>query len=360
MPPEPPPKVAAAVLAVRRALRGAADRLLPPEIAVFDLSIGIGTTQALGVFAELSLAEALHDGPATAEALAARVGADPDALHRFLRAAAVFGLVRMDADGTVHATRLSDVLRADHPRSQRDWCRYMASPATTAAWGGFLHAVRTGESAFQAVHGTSVWDHLAAHPDEERVFAGAMRRLTESMAPAAAAAYPWPAGATVCDVGGGVGTLLAAVLDRDPSLRGALVDAPGVLAEAEGFLAGRGLRDRVELVPGDLFGDVPVAADVYLLKDVLHDWDDARCATILGTLRAAAPTGAAVVLVESLQERNRPHPFVSLADVQMLTQCDGGRQRSVAELHALLAAARFAPGTVRETLTHALVEGVAR
>jgi len=359
MAPEPPTIVAAAVLATRRGLRRAADRLLPPELALFDLSIGVGTTHALGAFARLRIADALHDGPLTADDLAPRVGADADALHRLLRAAATVGIVTMDASGTVRLTRLGDTLRADHPRSQRDWCLYISSPATTEAWAGLSDAIRTGESSFQAVHGCSVWDHFAQHPDEERVFAQAMRRLTAGSAPALAAAYPWPAGATICDVAGGVGTLLAAVLATDPSLRGVVVEAPGVLTEAGDYIASRGLRGRVDLVAGNMFERIDTAADVYLLKDVLHDWDDERCEAILRVVRAAAPDGARVVLIETPQEPNAPHPFASLVDLQMLTQCDGGRQRSIAELRALLLRCDFTPGTVNETLSHALVEGVA-
>lgn len=361
MVPEPPPFVANAVLATRRALRRGADRLLPADLALFEQTTGIGATHLLGTFAELRLAEALHDTPgATAVELAPRVGADADALHRLLRAAATGGIVRMDpASGGCRLTRLGETLRADHPRSQRDWCLYMASGATARAWGALTHAVRSGESAFVHVHGRSVWEHFVDHPEEERTFAGAMRRLTENGAPAIAVAYPWPGGGTVCDVGGGVGTLLAAVLDHDSSLRGVLVDAPGVLAQADDFLAARGLRGRVELVPGDIFAGLAARADVYLLKDVLHDWDDERSVAILRVVRATARDGARVVLLETPQERNRPHPFASIEDLQMLTQCDGGRQRSIAELHALLAAAGFTPGPVRETLSHALVEGVA-
>src|SRR3954451_1211674 len=155
-----------------------------------------------------------------------------------------------------------------------------------------------------------------------------MRSLTEADAPSIVHGYPWPAEGVVCDVAGGVGTLLAAVLDAQPGLRGVLVDAPGVLAEADGHLRSRGVRDRVELVEGDMFERVDARADLYLLKDVLHDWDDERCARILATVRATMAPGSKVVLVEPLQDPTEPHPAASLADVQMLTQCDGGRQRS--------------------------------
>jgi hypothetical protein len=163
----------------------------------------------------------------------------------------------------------------------------------------------------------------------------------------------------VCDVAGGVGTLLAAVLAARPGLRGVLVDAPGVLAEAEGWLARRGLRERVELVPGDIFGAWSAQADVYLLKDVLHDWGDEQSARILAGVRVTAAPGARIVLAEDLQPRERPDPIASLQDLQMLTQCDGGRQRSADEHAALLRAAGFAPGAVRHTAGPSLVEGFA-
>ena len=163
----------------------------------------------------------------------------------------------------------------------------------------------------------------------------------------------------MCDVAGGVGTLLAAILRDRPALRGVLVDAPGVLAEAEGFLAGEGLADRVDRSPGDMFERIDAVADLYVLKDVLHDWDDERSLRILRTVRAAMPTGARVVLVETLQDPDRPDPIASLVDVHMLTQCDGGRQRSVAELHALLREAGLRPGAVHRTAGPGLVEGVA-
>jgi hypothetical protein len=205
----------------------------------------------------------------------------------------------------------------------------------------------------------SVWTWLAEHPDEERAFAGGMRRITEELAPAIVAGYDWPQGAVVCDVAGGVGTLLAAVLRARPDLRGVLVDAPGVLAEADAWLSEIGLRDRVELRDGNIFERVDAQADVYLLKDVLHDWGDPACAQILSTVRATMPSGARLVLVEDLQERNVPHPTASLADIQMLTQCDDGRQRSADELKQLLEEAGLRAGKVTLTGGPALVEGVA-
>jgi DNA-binding transcriptional ArsR family regulator len=360
MPDRPPPRAAVTgVMAARRALLALADRLLPAHFALFDKTIGLGRTHVLGTLAELRVADVLAERPQTAEELAARLDVHADTLHRVLRAAAVEGLVKIDRRGRFKLARLGEPLRSDSPHSLNDWARYLASPATAQAWADLTESVRTGESAFPRVHGMSVWQWLAEHPDEERAFAGGMRRITEELAPAIVAGYDWPAGGVVCDVAGGVGTLLAAILRDRPDLRGVLVDGPGVLTEADTWLSSIGLRDRVELREGNIFEKVEAEAHVYLLKDVLHDWGDPACAQILATVRATMPAGSRLILVEDLQERNKPSATASLTDLQMLTQCDDGRQRSADELKRLLEGAGLRPGAVNLTSGPALVEGLA-
>jgi hypothetical protein len=355
----PPRRVAGAALALRTRLRRTADAILPSEVTTWELSASFFTTRLLGAMAHHGIADDLDAGPATAQELAARKALDADALHRVLRALAVSGVVRMDRGGRFRLTRVGRRLRRDDPRSMRDWVLYLNRDATQAAWAGVIDSVRTGEPAFPAVHGTSVWQHFAENPEEEKEFAGAMRTLTEMIAEPVVQGFPWPQSGTVCDVAGGVGTLLTRVLLARPDLRGILVDAPGVLREAASHLERHGIRDRVELSEGDIFTGVEARADVYVLKDVLHDWDDERCRTILGVVRAAMPSGSRVVLVETLQEPDEPDPVASLVDVHMLAQCDGGRQRSARELQGLLRAAGLEPGVVRPTVGPALVEGVA-
>src|SRR4051812_15573826 len=360
MPRVPPPPAVDAALFLRRVLLRAADSLLPPWAAVWDRTMGIGRTQIIGVIAELGVPDLL-DSPLSAADLAARLHVDADALHRVLRAAAVDGLLRVDRRGRFRLTRFGRTLRSDSPATLRPWARYMALRSTREAWAGLEESVRTGRSAFERVHGVSVWDWFAAHPEEERLFAAAMRSITEFDAPALAASSLVPDAGTVCDVAGGAGTLLAEVLASRPGLRGVLVEARGVLAEAEGVLSARGVRERVELVEGDLFGSLPaVGADLWLLKNILHDWDDATSLKILGGVRRAMPAGARVVVIEQIQERNTPHPFASLSDIQMLTQCVDGRERSREELRELLSSAGFTPGRVERAGVSALVEGVAR
>ena len=204
-----------------------------------------------------------------------------------------------------------------------------------------------------------MWDWFAAHPEEEQLFAAAMRSITELDGPVLAASSLWPDTGVVCDVAGGAGTLLAEVLVSRPGLRGVLVEAPGVLREASKHLSERGVLDRVELVEGDLFGSIEAKADVYAMKNILHDWDDPTCARMLASVRATMPPRSRLLVIEQLQEPNEPHPFASLSDLQMLTQCVDGRERSRAELQRLMAGAGLKPGRVERSGVSALVEGVA-
>ena len=359
MPAAPPPLLIDAVFVLRTALLRTADRLLPAPVILWNAALGIESTHVLGTFAELGVADALDGRRRTAAELAPELGADPDMLHRMMRAAAVHGIVRLDRRGRFRLTRLGRALRSDATLSARSFARFMALPSMVSAWTGLTDGVRDGRSAFRRVHGDSIWDWFAAHPEEGELFGAAMRSFTQLDAPAIAAADLWPDEGTVCDIGGGIGTLLAALLADRPSLRGVLVDSPTMIAQAEVNLTRHGLRDRVELVAGDLFGELSAEANVYVLKNVLHDWDDETCARILRTARARMRDGARLVVIEQLQERNRPHPLASSGDILMFIQCDEGRERSRAELHQLLRAAGLRPGRVERASASALLEATA-
>ena len=346
-----PAPVARAALGLRRGLQAAADRVVPASVVVLDRTVQDAQAAVLAEVARLGVADALADGPRSAVELAEPLGVDADLLHRALRLLALGDVFRLRSDGRFALTRLSRALRSDTADSVLPFVRYWGAPSTRAAWAELPEVLRTGGSGFAAAHGATVWEHFAAHPDEGAVFAAAMRRATEVDAPDILAAYAWPASGRVCDLAGGTGTLLAAILTAHPDLAGVLVDAPAVLAEAEPRLRAAGLADRVERVPGDLFTGVPVEADLHLLKHVLHDWDDAAAARILeATWRSMRP-GSTLLVMELLQERDRPVYPASISDVQMAVVCEGGRERSADELRALLVAAGFVPGALRRTGT---------
>jgi hypothetical protein len=356
--PSPPRRAATFGLWLHGALLRAAHAFLPAAPAVWRRTAGFMSTRTLGALAEHGVFDALDGRRATATTLAGELGLHADTLHRLLRGAAVDGFVRVDRRGRFRLTRLGRALRTDAPGSMRPWLLYLNREATQAAWARVGASLVDGEPSFPAVHGQSVWGHFADHPEEEREFAAAMRNLTAMILPFVAASYPWPERGTVCDVAGGVGTLLASVLEARPDLQGVLVDGPGPLAEAPAFLRAAGVDARVELVQGDIFAGFEARTDVYLLKDVLHDWDDERSVAILRTVRDAAPAGARVVLVEMLLDRDGLDPIVAFEDLHMLTQCDGGRQRSGAELQGLLREAGLTPQAIRRTAGPALVDAI--
>lgn len=357
--PSTPIPVVLATLALRRRLKQFADRLVPPEIAMLDLGEGVGAVQIGAAIAELGIADVLARGPMTAPQIAARIDCDEETTHRLLRGAVGCGLCTMDRrTGAVKLTRTGAVLRSDHPASMRAWMRYKGMGSTVNAWGGLADSVRSGQSAFALVHGMSVWEWFDAHPEEQQIFASTMRQATEISARAIARAYPWPDGAVVCDVAGGIGTLLSAIVSESRAdRRGVLVDSAGMIAQAKRFLADRGVADRIDCVESDIFRAINATADVYVLKDVLHDWDDDRCGKILAAVSATMPRGSRLVVAEYLQERNRPNPYSPLLDLHTLTQRDGGRLRSEAEFSTLFTNAGLRPtGRRFSVVPHDIVE----
>jgi hypothetical protein len=357
--PDPPPGwLIRLALKARTALHRLADRLVPPEVAVFDRSTGVAETIVLGAIARLGIADHLAAGPMTAEALAKATGCHADALHRTLRAMAAQGMFVLLPDGRFANTATSEVLQQGRLARSRAWVQYISSPATLAAWADFDAVLRTGEAAFPRVFGQSVWTYYAAHPDEERQFADAMMGLTVREAPIIARLYPFTEIRRLCDVGGGRGTLLSEVLIRHPHLQGVLCDAPGVLDSARALLTARGLTDRVELVAGSFFEQVPAGCDAYLLKNVLHDWDDATCQRILQTVRRSMTADSRLLIVELLVERNQAEGLGPLSDLQMMVVCDNGRERSQADFEQLLQASGFRLQRIFAGPTIAVLEGL--
>jgi hypothetical protein len=338
------------VLGLRRLLQRAADALVPPQLALFDRIVGLGATQLIRAAARLRLPDLLEEGPRTAAELAAMAattamtattattataGVDPDALHRTLRGLVAIGLFTLGEDGRFRNNRLSRTLRSGTPGSLRNYALYFGSKSNVEAWADFDRTLESGGNAFERVHGATVWDWFDAHPEERATFAGAMGELTELYASAVATAYPFASVRRLCDVGGGRGTLLAEILLRHPHLSGVLLDGPGVLDTARIYLAAHRVLGRVELVAGSFFEGVPAGSDAYLLKNVLHDWDDARCRVILRNCRQAMVPGARLLVIETVVEVDSVRDLGPLSDLQMMVVCAGGRERSRAEFDRL-------------------------
>jgi hypothetical protein len=358
--PGPVPSLAIrAILGVRRGLQRLTDRLIPAELAIFEAALGITRTQLLGAAARHRIADHLAGGPRTAAELAALTGLDEGALHRALRGLSSLGVFRLGPDGRFENNRLSGALRSGLLTRTREWVQYFGSASNCAAWCDLEGTLRTGGNAFERVHGMSVWAWFDAHPDERETFAQAMMGMTVQDAPVVATVYPFGEVKRLCDVGGGRGTLLSEVLIRHPHLRGVLYDAPGVIESARELLRRRGVEARVEAVAGSFFESVPAGCDAYMMKNILHDWDDARCGTILAHCRRAMEPGGRLILAEMLVERNDTSSVGPQADLQMMIVCSDGRERSREDFARLLGAAGFKLGRVFPYPTTSVIEGIA-
>jgi O-methyltransferase domain len=362
LPPFPVPTSAMrAALALRRGVLELADRMFPAEASLWDFVAGMQRTKLAGALVTSGLADALGAGARDAREVAVELGLSEEVTLRVLGAAAASRLVHLDRSGQARLARLGGPLRSDHPRSIASWVAYQAAPANAAAHAQLEQQLRWGAepSGHRRAFGNSIWEYFGEHPDEGARFGNAMRQLTAIDLAALARAYPWPREGVICDVAGGIGTLLAAILKRRPGARGILLDAPEVLIEAEGFLQSRGVADRVVRRAGDLFGELDARADVYVLKWILHDWSDDACREILHRVRATMSPGSRIVAIDQHLERNRPSQLSSMVDLMMLVECEGGRERSPGEVLGLMRDAGLIPGRVRHAGLHMVVEGVA-
>jgi hypothetical protein len=299
---------------------------------------GYQVAQALHVAAALGISDLLADRPRTVADLAEAVGADPDALGRLLHALGTVGVYARDSDSAYRNTDLGAALRTDAPGSVAGWARLIGRPYLWQAWSGLLHSVQTGQNAFAAVHGTSIWRYRTEHPDEQNIFDQAMTARSTAVADAVAAVYDFARCTTVVDVGGGRGALLAAILAAHPHLHGVLFDQPDVVDAPDELLVRAGVDTRCRRIGGDFFTAVPDGGDAYLLKAVIHDWPDAESTAILRTVRRALPEHGVLLLVEQLLDDGPDPARVAFSDLNMLV-APGGRERTLDQYRVLLAAA---------------------
>lgn len=297
---------------------------------------GYQVTQLLCAAGTLGIADLLADGSAAVEELADATGVHADALYRALRALASLGVFTEVTPRRFALTPLAGLLRTDHPHSMRALVIFQGEQAY-GAWGDLLHSLRTGVPAFDHVYQMSHFAYLANHADASAVFDRAMSEGTNQSVSAVLHAYSFPSTGVVVDVGGGSGTLVAAVLRAYPGLRGVLFDRPDVVVGAAPTLEEAGVIQRCVRVGGDFFVSPLPAGDIYTLRQVIHDWDDERSIAILSHCsQAMRPDGRVLVIEALIPPGNAPSP-VKLLDLQMLVMT-GGRQRTAEEYRQLYAA----------------------
>ncbi|MET8536477.1 methyltransferase [Streptomyces sp. NPDC005065] len=307
-----------------------------------EMLYGALLSRALCTAAIMGVPDALADGPRSADELAAELDAVPDALGQLLRTLSAFEVFERLPDGAYALTPLGATLRTDAPGTARPTA-LLVDGVMGASWAALRTTLRTGRPGFEDVHGMSLFDYLDQHPAVRETFdhsqAADLQLSLEHIRSAVG-----PAGGTIVDVGGGDGTLLAYLLTNSPDARGVLMDTQATTVRAKGVLAAAGLEERAQVVAGDFFEVVPDDGDLYLLREILHDWDDSQCVGILGACRKAMKPDTRLVIIERIAADDDnaagTSRMTALMDLYMLSVLRG-QERSLGDFDRLLSASGF-------------------
>jgi hypothetical protein len=320
---------------------------------------GYWVSQAIYAAAKFGIADLLKGGPQTVGELARATSTDPDALYRLLRALASVGIFAEGASRRFSLTPLAEPLRSDAAGSKHALA-LMSGDEQFRAWAEVDYSIRTGKPAFDKIFGKPAFDYLGEHPDKARTFDAAMVGIHGRESGAVLEAYDFSGVGVVADVGGGNGSQLAEILGKHPRMRGILFDLPHVIERARERMRAAGLLDRCELVPGSFFDAVPEGADAYVLRHIIHDWDEERCLSILRNCRRAMPAAGRLLVIESVIPPGNGPFHGKFLDLHMLL-VPGGKERTEAEYRALFDAASFELARVVPTGTEvSIVEGKKR
>jgi SAM-dependent methyltransferase len=334
--------------------------MIPPRYQVSRMISSVWIPQTVCAAAQLGVADAMGSGAQSADDLAPELGVHPRALYRLLRAMTALELTSQGADGRFSLTATGACLRDDAPDSVRAWALLWGSEMMWRPWGRLADCVRTGEMAPKLLDGfDSTFDYMEKHPEEQAIFNRSMLELTRGIAAVLPGAYDFGGVKSVVDVGGGFGALLPPLLKAFPALRATVYDLPGCADGARALFAAEGLSGRCEFQAGDFFESVPAGADVYLLKSVIHDWDDAKSRRILESVRRALHPGARLLLLEwPLPERvTAADSNMVSVDLNMLVMV-GGMERTEREYRELLSSAGLRTARVLPTPAMAIFEAV--
>ncbi len=307
---------------------------------MLGLLTGYWVSQLIFVAARLGIADALGRGAMAPAAIAKKVGAHPPYVRRLLRALASVDIFAETPDGKFRMTPLAETLKRNEPGSLRPFALMVVDNYNWAAWGALEHGIRTGELPFDHVHKMPAFAYLQQHPEKEREFSASMASISGPENAAVAQAYPFSKFSTMVDVGGAHGHLVSEILTQHRNLRGVLYDQPAVVSAAthSGFITNPVIRGRCATVGGDFFREVPAGADLYVLKYIIHDWDDEKAIRILRNCREGMKRDGRVLVVEHVIPPGNGADWGKLLDINMMV-VPGGQERTKLEFQKVMAKA---------------------
>jgi hypothetical protein len=313
---------------------------LPLPAQILQIITNFWTCRAVYVLAKLGIPDLLQSGPKTAGDLAESTGMHAPSLYRLLRALASTGILASQPEGRFALTPVSELLVTDAPGSMRWFVVSELGQEHYPAWGNFMHSIKTGEIAFDNHFGVDIWQYFQQHPEDAAVFNDSMSGMTAIVNEQITSRYDFSGFSKIVDVGGGHGGLITSILNANPKAFGVLFDAEQVIAGARAKIEAAGLADRCAAIPGDFFKAVPAGGDAYIMKWIIHDWDDDRAIRILRNIRTQMPQHGRVIIVECVVPEGDEPDFSKFFDLNMMVMT-GGKERTAREFDQLLAAAGF-------------------
>ncbi len=325
----PPAFVVNLAQSVQTGIINFANHLSPPFVQMLMLAGGAWGTQMVYTAAKLGIADLLKDGPKSADDIARETKSNPDAIYRLLRALAGEGIFKETPGRMFKLTPVAETLKTNHPMSVRPFVLLAGSPVWREPWGNILHSIKTGEPAFEPVFKKGFFDYLNEHEEEWGIFNDWMTRVSNMNCPVIAASYPFSKFQRVVDIGGGQGSLLAHILRKHPAINGVLFDLPDVVKDATEIDSA--IASRCEIVGGDFFKAVPEGGDLYIMQQIIHDWDDELASKILTNCRNAMADNGRLLVVDAVIKPGNSKDMNKIIDLQMLLMTKGGRERTEQE-----------------------------
>lgn len=308
----------------------------PLHIELLQMIKGYWLSQCIYVAAKLGIADHLKKGSLSSIELASATQSDPESLHRVMMALASVGIFTATESQQYTLTPLAECLCSDFSHSIRNMVILLGEPEFYQTWGGLLHSVKTGKSAFEERFGMNLFEYYQQNPTAAEIFEQSMNNASALEVAAMIDAYDFSGFKTLVDVGGGYGKTLGILLQRYPHSHGILFDAPYVIDHCLPTLKEHGIVERCEVVSGSFFEFVPSGGDAYLLKYIIHDWDDERAISILKNCRQAMPAHGKLLIMERVILENHMSSFAKMSDINMLVICPGGKERTEKEFKAII------------------------
>jgi hypothetical protein len=329
---------------------------IPPPVQLFEIATGFMKAQTIYVAAKLGIADLLKDGPKKVDELANIAGVHRNSLYRLLRALASIGIFAEKGDGNFELTPMASALQSDTPMSLRPYVLLLGDKSWWDPWSNLLHSVKTGEAAFDHIFGMSYSEYLETHPDIAKIFHECMTSVSQAHNPAIVGSYDFSSFQKIVDVGGGHGSLLTAILKANPALTGILFDLPHVVNSIETLDVK--ISGRCEIIGGDFFEEVPSGGDVYILKQIIHDWSDELSIKILQNCHKAMTKKGRVLVIEAVIEPGNAQSISKFFDLHMLVTAPGAKERTESEFRSLFNAAGFELSKITPTpSSFCIIEG---